>query len=190
MTTRAPFTWDILVRLTHWLIVLGFILNLFILRPGSFAHQIVGYIAASAVIIRLLWAMAGAKYPARIRDMIPTPSGIAEHWQELKAREHWHDKHNSIGLLFIWTAWLFILAIAATGYLAAAADTEHAGSLLPYTDRIEDFAYAYNFGKIHAKLVAIMQALAAMHIAAVFITSRLTRHNYLRPMIHKIRRKY
>lgn len=177
------FTWDRIVRFTHWLIVLGFFLNLFVLRPGSSLHQGIGYGILMLIIIRLIWAMTGAKYPARMHDMLPTLTGVAEHLQELKQRQHRQDKHNAVGLLFIWSAWLLLIVIALTGYLAAI--SSDADSIIAYNNAIEDLAYNYPFEDIHKVLVRIIEGLAAIHIIAVWLTGKITRHNYLRPMIYQ-----
>lgn len=185
--TTTQFTWDRVVRITHWLIALGIGLNLFVLRPGSEAHQLIGYGIFLAVILRLLWAITAAKYPARLRDMCPTIRGFQQHIRELKQRKHQSHKHNAIGLLFIWSVWLLIMAAAITGYLAAI--TSETDSLLPYSTWLEDIAYDYPVEKIHGVAVQLIQWLALIHILAVFITGKITHHNYLRPMIHALRDK-
>ncbi|SUO96036.1 cytochrome b/b6 domain-containing protein [Suttonella ornithocola] len=187
------FIWDRLVRITHWLVALGCIINIFIVRPGSIIHQITGYIIFSLVIIRLLWGIIGAKFPARVRDMIPTILGMKIHIEEIRNREHKTIGHNAFGLLFIWSAWLLIIAIAGTGYMAAL--TTETGSIIPAVNEyIFDLAYDYqlyhyNFSELHGLLVNILEVLIILHILAVFLTSKWLKHNYIRAMIHKTKNK-
>lgn len=53
--------WDPLVRIFHWTVVFGCVLDLFVLEEGRTAHNVVGYVVAGALAIRLLWGFVGPK---------------------------------------------------------------------------------------------------------------------------------
>lgn len=178
------FTWDLVVRITHWVVAIGCILNFLIIRPGSIPHQVIGYIVFIFVLIRLIWMFTGAKSPARLRDMLPTIAGMKAHIEDLKAGEHRGVGHNSFGLLFIWAAWGLLVAIVITGYFAAIA--AESGSIVPeLNEAVFELAYDYDFKELHEVLVTILEGLVVFHVLAVFITGKLLKHNYLRSMIHK-----
>lgn len=187
------FTWDGVVRTTHWLVALGCLCNLFVLRPGSVAHQAIGYSIAVLVLLRLLWALTVARAPARLRDLIPTPQGFRTHLADLRLREHRELGHNAFGLLFIWAAWLLLFALAGTGYLAALS-SETGGIVPALSTGIEDFAYDFqwfgqNIEDWHGIFATVLQVLVCVHVVAVFATGKWLRHNYLRAMIHRPKEK-
>ena len=68
--------WDPVVRVFHWTVVAGCFVDLFILEDGKFAHRIIGYIVAGALVARLLWGFVGSKH-ARFADFVPTPNSTA-----------------------------------------------------------------------------------------------------------------
>ncbi len=47
--------WDPVVRLFHWTVVAGCVLNLFVLEDGELPHEIVGYVVAAALVVRFVW---------------------------------------------------------------------------------------------------------------------------------------
>ncbi|MFD0389180.1 hypothetical protein ACFQ4K_17450 [Tistrella bauzanensis] len=54
--------WDPVVRLFHWLVVVGCLLDLAILEEGEAPHRWVGYVVAGALAVRILW---GSSAPNR-----------------------------------------------------------------------------------------------------------------------------
>ncbi len=185
---KSDFAWDRLVQITHWLIALGCGLNLLVLKPGALAHQAVGYMVVILVVVRLLWAVTGARAPARLRDMIPGIAGMKAHLTEIKFRQHQSSSpgHNSFGLLFIWAAWGLLLALAATGYLAALMGES---SLLPGVSVLEDFAYDHDLDNVHGLLANGLGILVIFHIVAVVVTGIWLKHNYVQAMIARRSRR-
>ena len=43
------------MRLFHWIVVTGCVLDLFVLDDGKAAHRFVGYVVAGALIVRFVW---------------------------------------------------------------------------------------------------------------------------------------
>lgn len=50
-----PYTWDLFVRVTHWLVAALFLANFFAIEEGSDLHEWVGYVVMGAIILRLGW---------------------------------------------------------------------------------------------------------------------------------------
>lgn len=180
-----PFYWDRLVQLTHWALVCGCLFNWFVSTPGGTPHQLTGYAVLALVVVRLVWSLCGARKPARLRDMVPTFSGMKRHLRVLKARDKSLEGHghNSFGLLFIWAAWLLIPAIAVSGYLAALGNSELTPVLPAFVSRWEDFAIFNALDEVHILLVTVLEVLAFVHVVAVLFTAHWLKHRYLASMI-------
>lgn len=56
--------WDIPTRITHWVLAVCVVLNLFILEEGDDPHQILGYLAVAAVVFRFGWRYYKFKGPS------------------------------------------------------------------------------------------------------------------------------
>lgn len=153
---HQDFVWDKVVRASHWLVALAVLANLFLTKPASLPHQILGYLAVAAIAIRLLWSVSFASFPARFRDLIPTPRGIKAHWQELKQGREEALGHNHWGRAAIWALWLCVMGLAWTGTLIR---LEH------------DWYYDYHLDDVHEALANILLSLVVLHIAAVCLSS-------------------
>lgn len=188
---KKQFQWDRVVRATHLLVAIGCILNFFFTPKGSLLHQLIGYGVLLFVVLRLIWSVSAAPSPARLRDMLPTISGMRQHLRALKARDKALDDscgHNSFGLLFIWAAWGLIIAIASTGYLAALGNTDPA-PLIAGTENWALFAILHNVAYWHGLLVTVLEWLVVAHVVAVIATSWWLKDNYLAKMFGKCHTK-
>ncbi|MDO4435152.1 MAG: cytochrome b/b6 domain-containing protein [Cardiobacteriaceae bacterium] len=174
---KEKFTWDRLVRSSHWVVAFCVLANLFWLRPASTPHQALGYLAVALVLVRLTWSVLGASEPARFRDLIPTPKGLLRHIQELKHREHRQNGHNHFGLLAIWLMWFCIAGLAFTGY--------HAANETELLDKLYD--KGYELDEIHGQIAWVLQAIVGLHVVAVILSSWWLKHDLVRPMIIKPR---
>lgn len=164
------FTWDRIVRSTHWLVALSIFANLFFNKGGGQIHIILGYLAGGLVIFRLLWAITLAKYPARFRDLIPTPKGLAHHLHEIKNKKEETIGHNHFGLLAIWVMWLLLFALIFTGY---------------HIQNDTEFYYEYNLDDVHEKLALALKMIVGLHVSAVIVTSLWFKRNLIKSMIWK-----
>lgn len=160
--------WDSVVRVTHWGVALGFLLNrLHVTKPGSDWHQGIGLVVAGLVILRLLWGLTFAKGPARLSAIVPTPSSLKNHFRELKTRTSPSElHHNPLGAIGIWLFWILLPLVALTGW---AQDT--------------DFIDLYPVDDWHYWLVNAVTALVCVHIVAVIVMSVWLRKDLVRAML-------
>ncbi|WP_262339919.1 cytochrome b/b6 domain-containing protein [Idiomarina sp. OT37-5b] len=166
--SKSVVIWDAFIRGYHWLIVIAFVLNYFILEPGETVHQWVGYSAVTLVILRILWGFIGPRR-ALLSDFFPTPKRIAEHVQHLRRRQlPQRQGHNALGGLLIWLFWLLFLGQGFTGYL------------LEETDRFFGSSVVEN---IHEWLAHSLFAGVLVHLVAVIVVSWWGRIQLLRPML-------
>lgn len=167
---KDTFVWDKVVRSTHWLVAAIVVANSFVLKPGSESHQLLGFVAVGLVTLRILWSLSFAKAPARFCDLIPTPSGLLHHLQELIQRQETAPPgHNAFGLLAIWLMWACIFALAFTGYSA----------------ENTDWGIMNDLDDWHQYCVWLLQSVVILHVVAVFATGLWFKRNLVKPMVRK-----
>ena len=109
--------WDPLVRLFHWAVVLGCVLDLFVLEGGGLAHEVVGYTVAAALGVRLAWGFVGTRH-ARFSDFVPSPRRLADYVSALlRGRELRHLGHNPAGAVMMLVLILLLAGVSVTGWL-------------------------------------------------------------------------
>lgn len=109
--------WDPIVRLFHWTVVGGCILNLFILEEGKYWHRVTGYIIAAVLVVRLLWGVVGTRY-ARFSQFFPTRRKIVEHLQDLReGRTNRHIGHSPLGAVMMLVLMTLLTLSCLTGWL-------------------------------------------------------------------------
>lgn len=109
--------WDLVVRVFHWTVVTGCVLNLFILDDGGLPHEVVGYAVAVALSIRVVWGFIGTRY-ARFADFIPTPKRFASYMSDLvKGREPRTLGHNPAGALMMLVLMVLLAGVSITGWM-------------------------------------------------------------------------
>lgn len=160
--------WDNVVRTTHWLVAVGFLVNRFeFTSPGSDWHRAFGIAIAALVVLRLLWGVTGARGPARLSALIPSVAGVREHVHEVRDRTaHQVLGHNPFGAIAIWLFWIGLLLIAATGV----AQDSFLSSEWPI----------YEW---HGLLVDFVTGLVVVHILAVIGLSLWLKRNLLAAML-------
>jgi cytochrome b len=159
--------WDIVVRLFHWTVVTGCILNLFILDDGSLAHKIVGYSVAAALAIRIIWGFIGSKY-ARFADFFPTPGRFGSYAAALlRGCEPRMLGHNPAGALMMLALMALLAGVSVTGWMMG----------------LDAFWGDTWLEDVHAGLADAILVLALVHAAAALIESWRHRENLVWSMV-------
>ncbi|MDI1325359.1 MAG: cytochrome b/b6 domain-containing protein [Brevundimonas sp.] len=159
LAIRTIKTWDLGVRLFHWLLVASIALAFLSSEEDSILstwHEPAGWVAAVLIAFRLVWGVVGGEH-ARFANLI-RPSRLKGHVTGLFAgRVHASLGHNPLGGIAV--IGLLILA-AATMFTGAAGDED-----------------------IHEAIAWTLLAMIALHVGAVIAMSFLTRDNLIGAMI-------
>lgn len=159
--------WDPLVRVFHWLLVLGFAANVLIVDDDSTLHNWIGYAIVGLVLTRILWGFVGTRY-ARFSSFPPSMAKATGQLTEIATgRKHIHRGHSPLGALMIYNLLLSMLAIGLTGYLMTT-------DMFWGTEWTEE---------LHEAFVVWAEISVVLHIAAVIFESRRTKVNLPRAMI-------
>lgn len=160
--------WDLTVRLCHWLFVVGFTLNYFILEAGRTAHEITGYVIVALVALRVWWGVAKPGY-ANFRQFHFSHTALKSHLHHLRERRIPHDSgHNPLGWLFAFAALVLFMVLGVTGFLMEEVDALFGNPELE---------------QIHEISGDVLFTLVIIHICAVLFTQWRGRIPLLRPMI-------
>jgi cytochrome b len=159
--------WDPVVRIFHWTVVLGCVLNLAVFDDGKAAHRWIGYGVALALTLRVVWGFIGSKH-ARFADFAPSAAAIVTY---LKALVHGTEPrylgHNPAGAAMMLTLMALLAAVSLTGWL---------------------LTLDANFGNeflegLHETLANAILLLAGLHVVAALFESWRHGENLIKSMI-------
>ncbi len=160
--------WDPLVRILHWLLVLAIALAWLstIIFGWADVHDPAGYVALTAVVIRIVWGFVGSRY-ARFREFVQPAHRVKQYWRELLShRERHYIGHNPLGGWMIVALLLVALLTGFTGWLFN-------------TDMFWGF---YWLSLLHEILAWTLLGLIVLHVGGVVFTSLRQRENLVRAM--------
>jgi len=159
--------WDSLVRIFHWTVVLGVLLNSFLTEGGKAPHRYIGYAVAAALAIRIIWGFVGRAH-ARISDFVVSPVVVVRHLAAVLAgRDRRYVGHNPAGGAMILGLRGLLAATCLTGWMQG-------------LDAFWGVEWVQEAHKIFANLIL---ALAAVHALAAMVESFAHRENLVLAMI-------
>lgn len=161
-----PFRWDTLVRLTHWSLAAACISNLWLNEAGEEWHEWLGYLAMTAIGLRLLWGLTLAKGYARLCALIPRGEDFHRQAREIGERLPATPGHHGTGKLAVWALWFTVLATGFTGWFQ---NTE--------------LGFGWGADEWHIWCTWALQGLIGLHLTALLLTSWRQRSNLLGRML-------
>ncbi|MFG1343513.1 cytochrome b/b6 domain-containing protein [Xanthobacter autotrophicus DSM 431] len=159
--------WDPVVRIFHWTVVLGVVLNSFVLNSGKAPHRYVGYVVAAALAVRVVWGFIGSAH-ARFSDFVVSPRAVASHLLAVAARrDRRYVGHNPAGAAMILVLMGLLALTCLTGWMQT----------LDAFWGVEGVQDAHEIG---ANLIL---AMAVVHVLAAIAESVVHRENLVLAMI-------
>lgn len=194
---QARPRWDVVVRLTHWGIVIAVVANALATEEGSAAHIWIGYGLAALLALRLVWGLIGPS-EARFTAFPPNPRAALDHIRNLARGDHRvHGSHNPLGALNVYAIWLCLAVIIGSGIAMAGsppmsaesrmershADSRHVqeepaeddigGSIRSETatgSAVEEEGEAVE--EVHGMAVYLLYLLIALHLGGILFETR------------------
>lgn len=164
---RSVPVWDPLVRIVHWTVALGIVVNGFFTDAESTLHEQIGYAVLALVILRLIWGMVGSR-SARFSAFPPNPMAAMRHARTLLVRRReTHLSHNPLGALMAYNIWGTLLVIAATGYMMGT--VRYFG--VDWVEEVHEVAFNW-------LLMSVV-----LHVAGVLLESKLSGIPLVRAML-------
>ena len=195
-TSKLVAVWDPIVRIGHWLLVLGFAIAYLSAEeengtPADW-HVWAGYGIGLVILVRLLWGFAGTRY-ARFSDFVYRPAQVVSYLRDLplgRARRFlghspaWRRDDAVILLLSLAaTVATGVVAYGARGHgplagapLSVVSSATAEGSESSSSGEGEGGTVA----EIHGALASITLALIGLHLLGVGVASLAHRENLVR----------
>lgn len=203
--SRSPDLWDLVVRLSHWVIAAVVVDNALLIKGGSALHLWLGWIGMVFLIVRLIRGLVGSA-KERFTAFPLQPRAALGHIRHLLAgavREN--PSYTPTGAMMICALWATLAMVIGTGLVltkaappweigrqqaAVAAGDWSALALRANTGRSSDAAGAgvQVVGTIHQFGGHLLLLLAVLHLGGVAAESVALRRNLLRPMVSGKRR--
>jgi cytochrome b len=177
--------WDGPVRIVHWALVL---LLAFSWGAAEFdqmqLHRISGYLIIGLLVFRILWGLWGSR-TARFASFVKGPGRTIAYLKTLPSRSHADvPGHNPLGAWSVVAILLVLIFQVTTGLFAVDVDAFEAG---PLSDRVS-FETGRAIADLHETGFTVLQALVALHVAAVLFYLIWKRSNLIGPMLTGRRR--
>ncbi|VAW57921.1 hypothetical protein MNBD_GAMMA11-31 [hydrothermal vent metagenome] len=189
--------WDLLIRFFHWVLVIAFTLSYFSGEEESSLHIYSGYVVLWLIGLRVLWGFVGTKY-ARFKNFVHGKKIVFEYLTSLFSERPVHyTGHNPAGGWMVVALILSLFATTLSG-LQLYAIEEGAGPLAHINTEIQLISTAnadddsdFSGERDDEEFWEAMHEIAAnftlllifIHIAGVFVASKLHRENLLKAMI-------
>ena len=157
MARRRVRVWSMTVRVLHWTLAALVLIDL-VHDDGDRMHRLVGYAAATVVMVRLAWAaMTGSL--AELRPSLPATLAYVR--LLARGRPPRSPGHDPLGLWMVWLLWLLVLLLGITGWMT----------------RLDTFWGDQRLHDVHSLLADILLVCVACHLIAVAAMSWLWKEN-------------
>lgn len=172
--------WDAPTRLVHWALVILIPFAWWSAEEGKMDwHRQAGYAVVGLLVFRLLWGFAGST-SARFASFLKGPGATLAYLRTLPSRGKGDmPGHNPLGAWSVLAILLTLVAQVITGLFAVDVDAIEAG---PLSDRV-DFDTGRLFATWHHWSFWALEALVALHLAAIAFYLVYKRANLVRAMI-------
>lgn len=123
--------WSPIIRFGHWALVGAFALAYFTEDELLQVHTWAGYVAATAVLVRLIWGLVGPQQD-RLTTFLRPPGEVLAYLRDaLRLHSRRYTRHTPAGAVMALALLLSIAATTLTG-MATLAETHNAGPLAPW----------------------------------------------------------
>lgn len=191
VTSKTVYVWDPVVRIGHWLLVIGFFTAYFTENDFLTQHVWAGYLVGAVVLFRIFWGFVGPKH-ARFSDFVVSPRSVFTYARNLfRKGSRRYLGHNPLGGVMILTL-LASLAVTVWSGMAVYAYEEHAGPLKGLSSATfgetggrgdEAYEAAEEFWEsLHEFFANFTLFLVLLHIAGVLFSSIKDRENLVKAM--------
>ena len=158
--------WDPLVRIFHWSLVVGFTVAYLTGDEWDIGHEVVGYVVATLISIRVLWGFFGTRH-ARFKNFVYPPSQVIGFIRDsLRFRAKRYLGHNPAGGAMVITLLTAITGLCVTGILLT----------------LEGYREAEWLEETHEFLANGTLVLIGLHVAGVALASFEHRENLVAAM--------
>jgi len=179
--TNQIYVWDPLLRIFHWLLLLGFAVAYLVEDERLNLHLLAGSVVLGLILFRLVWGVIGVAH-ARFADFSVAPAQLIGHLKDLiRLHPAQHRGHTPIGGMMIFVLLAGLLLLTLSGVLLYGLEN----SAVPFAG----FAAALSaesmifLEQMHGWIADALVLLALIHVAGVVVESMLQKQNLIRAMV-------
>jgi cytochrome b len=173
---RSVRVWDAPVRIFHWLLVLGVLVQWQTGQSRALdTHMQTGVALTGLLLFRLIWGLLGTQ-TARFADFLKGPGAILAY---LRGRRAHGLGHNPLGGWSVAAMLAVLLAQCALGLVAQDVDGMYSGPLSQFVSY--DLSEAAR--RWHHRLFDLLVGLVALHLLAILWYLLVRGDNLVSPMI-------
>jgi cytochrome b len=175
--------WDPLVRVFHWVLVLGFFTAYFTEGEDDTLtlHTWAGYVVAGLILVRLVWGFIGTRH-ARFGDFVARPAVVKDYLLSVvRLHPRRYLGHNPAGGLMVVVLLISLLITVSSGMSLYAVE-EQAGPLAGWLGNLGE-SWEDVFEGLHEFFANFTLFLVVVHVAGVLVDSLLHGENLVRAMI-------
>ena len=172
--------WDLLVRVSHWLLVVAFLIAFVTEEDILLLHVWAGYTVLFVVSIRILWGIIGSRY-ARFSNFVTSPKIAFQYLKDtLRFKAKRYIGHNPAGGLMIIMMVVSLIFTGITGIAVYGAE-DQAGPMAGWF--ASNSMWQDIFEELHEFLANFTMLLVVIHVGGVFIESFIHKENLVKAMI-------
>ena len=192
MQSTEVSVWDPFIRICHWLLATAVLVAWFIDEP-LWMHTWLGYLAATLVVLRVVWGFVGPKY-ARFANFVRGPRLVFGYLVDLmRLSSKRYLGHSPAGGAMI-IVLLFMVAVTAGTGMATLAAQRGEGPLAGVIAKVErpgvqgerdeaEGGEGLFIKEVHETAANITLILVVFHLAGVGFASVAHHENLVRAMI-------
>lgn len=164
---ETEMVWDGFVRIFHWSIVTGYLLNHFVIADNNPLHNWIGYFILALIAWRILWGIYGSHY-AKFKNFIPGIRALTQYLVDLvHFRERDYQGHNPAGAVMICILLALMTTLCISGWMMGL-------DVFWGVDWVEDLHYYASNGLLY---------LMFIHLAGVIYASFRHKQNLILSMV-------
>lgn len=173
--------WDPVVRFFHWSLVTAFIIAYVTEEDFLVLHSWAGYLVLILLAIRIIWGFIGTRY-ARFSDFLYSKETIIRFLKDtLQQKARRYLGHNPAGGAMIMLMMISLLITCVSGVVLLGAD-EHTGPLA-FIFTQQESTWEEVLEEVHEFFANFTLLLIIIHLAGVFVESRIHKENLVSAMI-------
>lgn len=188
MRSASMPVWDPLVRVSHWLMAAGVLVD-WITDEPRWMHVWLGYLVAALVVLRVAWGFLGPEH-ARFRDFVTGPRAVIDYLAGLiRFKSRRYLGHSPAGGAMVIALLIMVSATVGTGIVNLAQD-EGTGPLAMVIAKVErppgvpgQRRPPLVIKQVHETLGNLTLALVILHVCGVALASFAHKENLVAAMI-------
>jgi cytochrome b len=163
-STSLSTAWTLTVRVTHWLIAFGVMINF--VNDTGYWHRMIGYGCLLLIAIRVLHSYTTKQTSSHFSR--PRLTKVFEHILEIRHKKiSNYNGHNPLGQIAVYLMWGLIILLGFSGWLS----------------RTDVFWGEDGPVEVHTLIAYWLIFCVLLHISAVLLMSKLQKKNLIKPMI-------